>query len=135
MLDLWRAQRAYKTAIRNRDRDYAKKRESLRSEEQFQDWFGGWEVDIQDYRDEYLRHRTSHWTRKAVSKLVEVPSWGEAEGCWERSPGFGNWVLTDKGVARIRAAVREESLANTELPIRYVVTVVAVASVLVAIFK
>ena len=137
MLKRWQAYRTYKKMLRARDRDYYRKKGNLKSREQFDRWFAEWDTEISIAKIPYDRVRTSYWTQRAIEKLVEMPPISEEEGHWERSQ-TGEWVLTDKGVSSIRAAIRQETLAGTELFFRASVVVVASLSAfsgIIALFR
>ena len=107
------------------DREYNQKEVYLWVQEDLEEWLSGWYAELDIARAPYDQLRTSYWRRKAMSKLVELPSRTDGEGYWERSPVSGYWVLTDKGVASVRAAVRQETLASTEMIFRVGLIVVA----------
>lgn len=133
----WRAGRPYKRMLKARDQDYSQKKETLRSQDAYDEWAAHWYAEIEIARVEYDQFRTSHWRKRAIDKLVELPPRDEEGEFWERSPVSGNWVLTDKGVATIRAAVRQETLASTELWFRYgfiAIALISAVSSLVALF-
>ena len=112
----------YKGWLEARDRDYAKKKASLHTENDFSAWMASWDADIDISRDDYFRVRTSHWTKKATDRLVELPPRNiddrSGEGYWERSRFGPGEFLTDKGVAYIRKAVREEQRESWEMRFR-----------------
>ena len=118
MFRRWQANRAYKRILKAMERDYSRVKDALQSHDDFQDWVTSWDAEIEIARVAYDEFRTSHWRQKAIDKLVELPARDEKGEFWHRSPVSGNWVLTDKGVATIRAAVRQETLASTELCFR-----------------
>ena len=128
------AERKYKKALRQREQDYRLRKDTLKNSEAFGEWFGRWDFDIQESRVEYDRYRTSYWRNKAVEKLVELPKldWDteHGDGYWDRSQLTGELVLTDKGVAHIRAEVRKEGLAGSEMFFRWALVLVAVLGVL-----
>ena len=143
MFKRWEANRTYKKVLKARDRDYSTNKEHLKSQEEFDRWYGGWDMEISIARIPYDRVRTSYWTQRAIGKLVELPArTEEEEGHWERSQITGEWVLTDKGVSSIRTAIRQETLAGTEMFFRVGLIVVAtiialsgIGSILVALSK
>ena len=128
------AERKYKKALRQRDQDYRRNEDILKRQEEFDDWFGDWDIHIQESRVEYDRYRTSYWRDKAIGKLVELPKhdWRTeyGDGYWDRSRLTGELVLTDKGVAYIRAEVRKERLEGSEMFFRWALVIIAVLGVL-----
>ena len=128
------AERKYKKALRQRDQDYRRKKDTLKKQEAFDKWFVVWDVDIQESRVEYDRYRTSYWRNKAIEKMVELPKqdWNTeyGDGFWDRSRLTGELVLTDKGVAHIRAEVRKERLEGSEMFFRWALVIIAILGVL-----
>ena len=94
----------------------------------------GWYVDIMGWQEEYDSLRTSHWRKKAVNCLVELPPRNEEDDYWERTQMSGEWVLTDKGIAHVRSAVRQEMLASSELWFRVAALLLGALAVLAAVF-
>ena len=138
MFERRKAWNAYRKLLKARDDDYTRKKEMLRSPEEFGRWMSDWDADIEDSRDEYMRHRTRYWTRKALGRLVELPDWNFENGYWEQSKLYPDRLLTDKGVFYIRSAVRQEDLSRMEGRYKWSTVasaaVAAVASVATAYF-
>ena len=135
MLEQWRAKRGLQKVLRARDRDYAKERASLRKQDDYYEWLSGWDGRIIPARDDYEGARTSDWRRKAVGRLVELPSRREQDGYWRQTHDTGEWVLTDRGVAYIRSAVRQEELASSEMGFRRLHIVLSVAALVISAFS
>ena len=114
MFERKKAWNSYQKMLKARDDDYSRRIETLRSPDEFGRWMSGWDADIEEIRDEYLRHRTRYWTRKAVDILVELPDWDVENGFWEQSKLYPDRVLTDKGVFYVRSAVRQEAVSSME---------------------
>ena len=108
MFELWRVRRKLKIYSGARDRDYAKQKASLQTEKDFGAWVTDWEPDIMLLETDYLLARTSHWRRRAMASLVELPPRSKedvaGQGYWERTDFSRLWLLTDKGVAYTRKA-------------------------------
>ena len=123
---------AYKRALRDRDRDYQRIKETLQTRDERDEWFASRAGDIEEARVDYDQLRTSHWRNKAISKLVELPpyDWQSPNGHWQQSIVTGAVVLTDRGVAFIRTRVRQESLSSSEMFFRWAMALVAVLGIL-----
>lgn len=118
--------------MRERDRDYAKEKAKLRKSDEYFKWLSDWDGCIMPAREDYQRIRTSHWRRKAVGRLVELPPRCEHDGYWRQTEDTEEWVLTDRGVAYGRSAVRQEDLARSEMWFRVIPIVLSVVALLVS---
>ena len=114
MFEREKAWTVYRKMLKARDDEYTQKIETLRSTEEFGRWMSNWDANIEECRDEYLRHRSRYWTRKAIDKLIELPDTDAENGFWEQSRLYPDRLLTDKGVFYVRSAVRQETLSNME---------------------
>ena len=94
MLEQWWAKRGLQKLERARDREYAELRASFRKQDDENEWWSGWDGDITPAREDYERARTSHWVRRAVGRLVELPPRREQDGYWRQTSDTGKWVLT-----------------------------------------
>ena len=131
----------YKDWLRARDRSYAgeKKKGNLRTREELDAWFADWDAEIELARYNYYRAMTSHWRIKAADKLVELPPKNQKDEYWEGSD-FSRYelTLTDKGIAYIRNAVRQETLASSELFFRVAAVIISALLVIlsfISVFK
>ena len=126
----------YTRLLRARDRDYAKEKGNLRTREELDQWWAGWEADIRVARYDYYRVMTSYWMRKATDKRVELPPDNEKDGYWDRDgfPWLGR-TLTDKGIAYVRNAVRQETLASSELFFRVAAVVIGASLVVLSLIS
>ena len=120
------AEREYRKMLRARDKEYREIKNELDTEEKFGSWFHSWEEPIETTKAEYKRYRSACWENRARKLLVELPQhdYQEADGYWERQIE-GYIVLTDKGVAHVRAAVREEVKAGSEMFFRWAIVALA----------
>ena len=82
-------------------------------------WFSGWDADYGWDDEEVQSARSLFWIRKARRLYVDLPpdsrrqNYDEDE-YWTRLRLSERSVLTDKGVAFIRRAIREETQARQE---------------------
>ncbi len=107
---------------------------ALQSQEEMQAWLAAWDVDIELYRDPFLRVRTRHWIKKAGAKLVELPPDNDEEGYWETSHFWPLMkVLTDKGIHYVRTHIRQEDLLNKEMPFRVASLIMSALALLISI--
>lgn len=128
----------YKDWLRAQDRDYTEKKKKghLRTREELDEWWSEWNAEIEFPRYRYYRAMTSHWRAKAADKLVELPPYSERDGYWEGSDFSRHGLtLTDKGIAYVRAAVRQETLASSELFFRVVAVVIGASLVILSLIS
>ena len=100
-----------------------------------------WEAELMPLRAEYEGERSAYWRQKALSKLVELPVMFELDDrhpggrsltdYWKDDGWTGAVILSDKGVAYIRTAAREETLASLELWFKFGLIFVPAGTVLV----
>ena len=132
MSELGRAKRNYRKILKQRDRDYARSGVARFSRDDRAQWFSEWDAQAEPLRLWCERWRSAHWVRKARECLVELLPREPDQGFWETSPFYGRHVLTDKGVAHVRAAVRGEILAGAEIWFRIAVVVIPLLSVILS---
>ena len=100
-----------------------------------------WDADLMPLRADYEGERSAYWCQKALSKLVELPVMFEMDDrhpggrsltdYWKDDGWTGAAILSDKGVAYIRSAAREETLASLELWFKVGLIVIPAGTVLV----
>ena len=100
------------------DRSY--KREGVEdfSQRERAEWNLGWDLDYSMALEDFHIERSQHWWGKAERMLVEEPPESKEDqfgtGYWD-SPRHTQRVyrfLTDKGVAYVRQAIREEQIEH-----------------------
>ena len=92
--------------------------DAMHGEEQHA-WFSDWDADYGWHEEEVQRARSLFWLRKARRLYVDLPPNSlhsqDEDDYWTRLKYISNAsVLTEKGVAFIRRAIREEAQARQE---------------------
>ena len=103
------------------DRSY--KLEGVRdfSYEEFAEWSMDWEPDYSEALEEFHIARSRYWVRRAHRMLIDLPPESK-----EDELGMAYWefpyrsrlrsrILTDRGVAYVRRAIRDEQLERHRL--------------------
>lgn len=122
-------------ARRNSERLHRRYRRALEklgpraTREQREEVHQDWQYELDEAAEEEHGAYTRRLLHRAKSLLVSVPSrdGGELEGgpYWEQGQALGTWYLTRNGIARIRAAIREEEKARREARAHWVIWVSA----------
>ena len=109
-------------------------------------WFSNWDADYGWDDEEVQGARSLFWLRKARRLYVDLPpdsrrQYYDEDDYWTRLKFSDRSVLTDKGVAFIRRAIREETQVRQESLFKWLtifigvgVVVSPIASALIAYF-
>lgn len=138
---LWKWQRSRRKLVEAYQADYRKAVKSKLGNDALHDLKDAerWEVSL---RNEEIETLTSDYLCEQASILqVPLPAWkseDEQDGSWERTYQLQNWVLTRKGMAEVRAAIREEKAARHEVFLSWVTPLIGLIGALtglIAIWK
>ena len=139
MLNKWRVERRLNKILTSRRKELQRKRKAgeLHEQDGYQNWASGWDADIVFFQEDVDALVTQHWRKKAESKLIELPPRDRetdlsGEGYWDQGMTSG-WALTDKGIAYVRDAVRNEQLSSSELYFRFATVIFAGVAALASI--
>ena len=138
MFEYWRARRKWQKLLRAQEREYSTLKDSFKTAEDYFKWASEWDFETQSEREDFLTHRTAYWRKKSTAKPIELPPDSKEDqygtGYWEQSEySQGKRFLTDKGVAYVRDAVRQETLASSELFFRVAAVVIGASLVVLSL--
>ena len=139
MFEYWRARRKWQKLLRAREREFSKLKDGFKTADDYSLWATEWDFETQSEREDFLAQRTAYWRQKSTARLVELPPSNKddvyGDGYWEQSEFGPMWFLTDKGVAYIRNAVRQETLASSELFFRSAAVVIGTSLVVLSVIS